>query len=73
MKIEMYLRRYHDVKIGPSTIYRLLAAILARTLKMHTDVAVTWRRYSAGDWAANAADAPASIFRVCCQVGCSAA
>jgi hypothetical protein len=27
------------------------AAILARTLGIHTDVAVAWQRLSAGDWA----------------------
>ena len=32
------------------------AAILARTLGVSTDVAVTWQRLSAGDWAACAAD-----------------
>ena len=32
------------------------AAILARTLDVSTDVAVTWQRLSAGDWAAYAAD-----------------
>lgn len=32
------------------------AAILARTLGIHTDVAVTWQRHSAGDWAAYAAE-----------------
>jgi hypothetical protein len=32
------------------------AAILARTLDVRTDVAVTWQRLSAGDWAAYAAD-----------------
>jgi hypothetical protein len=32
------------------------AAILARTLGIHTDVAVTWQRHSAGDWTAYAAD-----------------
>jgi hypothetical protein len=32
------------------------AAILARTLGISTDVAVTWQRLSAGDWAAYAAD-----------------
>jgi hypothetical protein len=32
------------------------AAILARTLGIHTDVAVTWQRLSAGDWATYAAD-----------------
>jgi hypothetical protein len=32
------------------------AAILARTLAVSTDVAVTWQRMSAGDWAAYAAD-----------------
>lgn len=31
------------------------AAILARTLGIHTDVAVTWQRHSAGDWTAYAA------------------
>jgi hypothetical protein len=32
------------------------AAILARTLGIHTDVAVAWQRLSAGDWAAYAAE-----------------
>jgi hypothetical protein len=32
------------------------AAILARTLGIHTDVAVTWQRHSAGDWTTYAAD-----------------
>ena len=32
------------------------AAILARTLDVSTDVAVTWQRLSAGDWAAYAAN-----------------
>jgi hypothetical protein len=32
------------------------AAILARTLGIHTDVAVTWQRLSAGDWANYAAE-----------------
>ena len=32
------------------------AAILARTLGVSTDVAVTWQRLSAGDWASYAAD-----------------
>jgi hypothetical protein len=32
------------------------AAILARTLGIHTDVAVTWQRLSAGDWATYAAE-----------------
>ena len=32
------------------------AAVLARTLGIHTDVAVTWQRLSAGDWATYAAD-----------------
>jgi hypothetical protein len=32
------------------------AAILARTLGIHTDVAVTWQRHAAGDWAAYAAE-----------------
>lgn len=31
------------------------AAILARTLGIHTDVAVTWQRHSAGDWTTYAA------------------
>ena len=32
------------------------AAILARTLGIHTDVAVTWQRLAAGDWTTYAAD-----------------
>jgi integrase len=32
------------------------AAILARTLGIHTDVAVAWQRLSAGDWANYAAE-----------------
>lgn len=32
------------------------AAILARTLGVHTDVAVAWQRLSAGDWATYAAE-----------------
>lgn len=32
------------------------AAILARTLGIHTDAAVTWQRLSAGDWTTYAAD-----------------
>jgi hypothetical protein len=32
------------------------AAILARTLGIHTDVAVAWQRLSAGDWTNYAAD-----------------
>ncbi len=32
------------------------AAILARTLAISTDVAVTWQRHAAGDWTAYAAD-----------------
>lgn len=32
------------------------ASILARTLGIHTDVAVAWQRLSAGDWATYAAD-----------------
>jgi hypothetical protein len=32
------------------------AAILACTLGIHTDVAVTWQRHSAGDWTAYAAE-----------------
>ena len=31
------------------------AAILARTLGIHTHVAVTWQRLSGGDWASYAA------------------
>ncbi|MFF8234003.1 hypothetical protein [Streptomyces caelestis] len=32
------------------------AGILARTLGIHTDVAVAWQRLSAGDWATYAAE-----------------
>ncbi|KJS62398.1 hypothetical protein [Streptomyces rubellomurinus] len=32
------------------------AAILARTLGIHTDVAVAWQRLSAGDWTSYAAE-----------------
>ncbi len=32
------------------------AAILARTLGIHTDVTVAWQRLSAGDWGTYAAD-----------------
>jgi hypothetical protein len=32
------------------------AAILTRTLGIHTDVAVAWQRLSAGDWTAYAAE-----------------
>jgi len=32
------------------------AAILARTLGIHTDVAIAWQRLSAGDWATYAAE-----------------
>ncbi|MFF9646222.1 hypothetical protein [Kitasatospora aureofaciens] len=32
------------------------AAILARTLGIHTDLAVAWQRLSAGDWANCAAE-----------------
>jgi hypothetical protein len=32
------------------------AAILARTLGIHTDVAVTWQRLAAGDWTTYAAE-----------------
>ena len=43
-----------------TTLFQLAAevpaAILARTLGVSTDVAVTWQRLSAGDWAAYAAD-----------------
>jgi hypothetical protein len=35
------------------------AAILARTLGIHTDVAVAWQRLSAGDWANYAAEVSA--------------
>lgn len=34
----------------------LPAALLARMLGIHIDVAVTWQRLSAGDWMAYAAD-----------------
>ena len=33
------------------------AAILARTLGIHTDVAVIWQRHAAGDWTTYAAEA----------------
>ncbi|MFF8988826.1 hypothetical protein ACF09H_02410 [Streptomyces sp. NPDC014983] len=36
------------------------AAILARTLGIHTDVAVAWQRLSAGDWATYASEAAAA-------------
>lgn len=32
------------------------AAILARTLGIHTDVAVIWQRHAAGDWTTYAAE-----------------
>jgi hypothetical protein len=32
------------------------AGILARTLGIHVDVAVTWQQIAAGDWAAYAAE-----------------
>ncbi|MFD7868178.1 hypothetical protein [Streptomyces sp. NPDC059783] len=32
------------------------SSILARTLGIHTDVAVAWQRLSAGDWATYAAE-----------------
>lgn len=57
--------RLHNLGIRPSqarstALFQLAteipAAILARTLGIHTDVAVTWQRHSAGDWTTYAAD-----------------
>jgi len=45
----------HPNQARSTTLFQLAteipAAILARTLGIHTDVAVTWQRLSAGDWA----------------------
>lgn len=58
-------QRLNDLDIHPSqdrstALFQLAAevpaAILARTLGIHTDVAVTWQRHSAGDWTTYAAD-----------------
>ncbi len=58
-------QRLNDLGIRPSkdrstALFQLAteipAAILARTLGIHTDVAVTWQRLSAGDWTTYAAD-----------------
>jgi hypothetical protein len=58
-------QRLNNLEIRPSqarstALFQLAteipAAILARTLGIHTDVAVTWQRHSAGDWATYAAD-----------------
>ena len=58
-------QRLNDLGIRPgrarsAALFQLAteipAAILARTLGIHTDVAVTWQRHSAGDWATYAAD-----------------
>ena len=59
------IRRLEDLGILPwrarsTALFQLAteipAAILARTLGISTDVAVTWQRHSAGDWTAYAAD-----------------
>jgi hypothetical protein len=58
-------QRLNDLGIHPSqdrstALFQLAAevpaAILARTLGIHTDVAVAWQRHSAGDWTTYAAD-----------------
>jgi hypothetical protein len=58
-------QRLNDLGIRPrqdrsTALFQLAteipAAILARTLGIHTDVAVTWQRLSAGDWTTYAAD-----------------
>jgi hypothetical protein len=58
-------RRLEDLGIRPgqarsTALFQLAteipAAILARTLGISTDVAVTWQRLSAGDWTAYAAE-----------------
>ena len=57
-------QRLNDLGIRPNqtrstALFQLAteipAAILARTLGIHTDVAVTWQRLSGGDWAGYAA------------------
>jgi hypothetical protein len=61
---ERLTQRLHNLGIHPSqdrstALFQLAteipAAILARTLGIHTDVAVTWQRLSGGDWASYAA------------------
>ncbi|WP_394426159.1 transposase [Streptomyces sp. SGAir0957] len=42
----------------------LLAAVLARTLGIDTNVAVTWQRAAAGDWASYAAVSAAMSWRI---------
>jgi hypothetical protein len=58
-------RRIEDLGIRPgqarsTALFQLAAevpaAILARTLGISTDVAVTWQRLPSGDWTAHAAD-----------------
>jgi hypothetical protein len=58
-------RRLNDLSIRPSqdrstALFQLAAeipaAILARTLAISTDAAVTWQRHAAGDWITYAAD-----------------
>jgi hypothetical protein len=58
-------RRLNELGIRPSQdrstalfqpAAEIPAAILARTLAISTDAAVTWQRHSAGDWIAYAAD-----------------
>ena len=58
-------RRLNDLGIRPSqdrstALFQLAAeipaAILARTLAISTDAAVTWQRHAAGDWITYAAD-----------------
>jgi hypothetical protein len=57
-------QRLNDLDIRPSqdrstALFQLAAevpaAILTRTLGIHTDVAVSWQRHSAGDWTTYAA------------------
>ena len=57
--------RLHELGIRPgkdrsTALFQLAAeipaAILARTLAISTDAAVTWQRHSAGDWTTYAAD-----------------
>jgi len=58
-------RRLNDLGIRPgqdrsTALFQLAAeipaAILARTLAISTDAAVTWQRHAAGDWITYAAD-----------------
>jgi hypothetical protein len=58
-------QRLHNLGIRPgqarsTALFQLTtevpAAILARTLGIHTDVAVAWQRHSAGDWTSYAAE-----------------